>query len=149
MQGRRKSEDITINLTPMIDVVFLLLIFFMVGTKFSESESRVDVNVASAAEMRAMARLPDKRTVDVAADGSTTLDNQPMPLDQIVATLSEQHRAYPALRVIIRSDGDAGYSLVYQVMKSISSAGVTEIQTAMRPGSAGSGASGTNGSTLR
>ncbi len=42
---RPRTEDATINLTPMIDVVFLLVIFFMVGSKFSEAESRIKVNV--------------------------------------------------------------------------------------------------------
>ena len=49
---RQRSEDATINLTPMIDVVFLLVIFFMVGSKFSEAESRIKVNVPSVGEMR-------------------------------------------------------------------------------------------------
>ena len=70
MSNRRvKAEDVTINLTPMIDVVFLLVIFFMVGSKFSEAESRINVQVPSVGEMRSLSRTPDERVVEVTADG--------------------------------------------------------------------------------
>ena len=67
---RQRSEDATINLTPMIDVVFLLVIFFMVGSKLDNGESHLQVNVPSVGQMNSMARLPDERIVEFTAEGT-------------------------------------------------------------------------------
>lgn len=130
MAIRRKSEDATINLTPMIDVVFLLVIFFMVGSKYSESESRVNVNVAGQTEMQAISRLPDQRVVEVQADGATLLDGQSVTLDQLVQTLQQQYREYPGLKVVVRGEGQAPFNRVNEVLRQVSRSGIADIKIA-------------------
>lgn len=137
MTIRRKSEDITINLTPMIDVVFLLVIFFMVGSKYSESESRVNVNVASGSDLQAMTRLPDKRTVDVSANGAIQLDGQPITLDQLVSTIQNQQRVYPALKVRVRAEDKTEFNTVNTVLRAIHRSGVSDFDLAGKTPSRG------------
>ncbi|QDV63608.1 MULTISPECIES: ExbD/TolR family protein [Crateriforma] len=132
MPKRSRSEDATINLTPMIDVVFLLVIFFMVGSKFSESESRVNVNVAGAADMQAISRLPDKRIVDVAGDGSVTLDGQMVAPDQLYQSLQEQFAVYPGLRVLVRAERNAPFDVVDQILRTIRNSGIANINLAAK-----------------
>ena len=127
MSARRKSEDVTINLTPMIDVVFLLVIFFMVGSKFSEAESQVNVSVASTSQLQAISRLPDKRIVDVEPDGSVKLDGQIVAPEMLLASLKEQHTVYPGLSVLMRNDRAASYAIVDEVLRTIRNSGVTDI----------------------
>ena len=124
---RQPTEDITINLTPMIDVVFLLIIFFMVGSKFGEPESQIKVSVPSVAEMRSIARTPDERIVDVAPDGAIALDGNIVSQEQLVATLRQQHAAYPALKVAVRGDGGSSLQRVVEVMQAIKSSGVEQM----------------------
>lgn len=124
---RPSSEDITINLTPMIDVVFLLVIFFMVGSKFSEAESRIKVNVPSVAEMRSITRAPDERIVAVALDGSVTLDGAPVTLPQLTDTLRRQHANYPGLKVALRGDANGSYQQAIEVLQAIRVSGVDQI----------------------
>ncbi len=98
---RQRSEDATINLTPMIDVVFLLVIFFMVGSKFSEAESRIKVNVPSVGEMRSMTRAPDERIVAIGLDGSITLDGtagHAIAVDANLATAARQLSGFESRR---------------------------------------------------
>ena len=66
--SRSKTEEATINLTPMIDVVFLLVIFFLVGSEFSEAESKIPVNVPTAGQMQAITRGPDELIVEIEDD---------------------------------------------------------------------------------
>jgi biopolymer transport protein ExbD len=124
---RQRTEDASINLTPMIDVVFLLVIFFMVGSKFSEAESRIKVNVPTVGEMRSITRGPDERTVAISLDGTVTLDDQPVTLNQLTSTLREQHASYPALKVVVRGEASGSLQQTVEVLHAVRSSGVEQI----------------------
>lgn len=132
MRRRSNPEAATINLTPMIDVVFLLVIFFMVGSKFDNGENRVQVNVPGVGDMRSMARLPDERIVEVAADGSISLDGNVVTPGQLTATLRSQHAAYPALKVAVRGDASSSFERVADVLQMVRSAGVEQMGIATK-----------------
>jgi biopolymer transport protein ExbD len=128
MSDRRdRSEDATINLTPMIDVVFLLVIFFMVGSKFSEAESRIKVNVPSIGEMRSITRAPDERIVAIGLDGSITLDGTPATLAQVTEALRRQHANYPDLKVAVRGEASGSLQQTVEVLHAVRSSGVNQI----------------------
>ncbi len=124
---RQRSEDATINLTPMIDVVFLLVIFFMVGSKFSEAESRIKVNVPSVGEMRSITRAPDERVVAISVDGSINLDGTPVSLAQLTANLRAEHANYPGLKVAVRGEASGSLQQTVEVLHAIRSSGVDQI----------------------
>lgn len=124
---RQQSEDVTINLTPMIDVVFLLVIFFMVGSKFSEAESRIKVNVPSVGEMRSITRAPDERIVAIGIDGMITLDGAPTTLGELTAALREQHANYPGLKVAVRGEATGSLQQTVEVLHAVRSSGVDQI----------------------
>jgi biopolymer transport protein ExbD len=126
-RNRERIENATINLTPMIDVVFLLVIFFMVGSKFSEAESRIKVNVPTVGEMRSMTRAPDERVVAIALDGSITLDDQPVNLSQLTATLRAQQQNYPGLKVAVRGEANGSLQQTVEVLHAVRSSGVDQI----------------------
>ncbi|MCC9643093.1 biopolymer transporter ExbD [Rhodopirellula sp. JC740] len=131
MKRNRGTEDASINLTPMIDVVFLLVIFFMVSSKMDSGDSGVQVNVA-AADMRSMARTPDQRVVEVRNDGTLLLDGTPMSSEQLTQTLKQQRDAYPGLQVSLKGDSDSALHRVVQVMRQIEQAGVRKIGVSER-----------------
>ena len=132
--SRRKSsaEEVTINLTPLIDVVFLLVIFFMVGSKFSEAESRIQVQVPSVGDMRSLSRTPDERVVEVTAGGEVRLDGNVVSMDQLSATLRSQVQSYPALKVAVRGDGANSFQRIAEVLHVIRSSGVEKMGIAAR-----------------
>ncbi len=122
----------SINMTPMIDVVFLLVIFFMVGTKFSESESRIDVTVPSVGQMQSIARVPDERVVEVTQEGAITLDGQVVTMEQLAVTLQQQHASYPGLKVAVRGDGNSSFQQIAEVLHVVRSTGVEKLGLAAR-----------------
>lgn len=135
----RSSEDVTINLTPMIDVVFLLVIFFMVGTKFSESESRIDVSVPSVGPMNAMSRAPDDRVVELTADGNVTLDGQIVTNEQLIQILADQYAQYPDLKVVLRADSEGSLQGFAETLHTVRRSGVAQIGIAVKVDTAGGG----------
>jgi len=62
-------EEPTLNLTPMLDVVLNLLVFFMLATQFKEYERQYDIQLPSVADATALTGQPDEIIVNVQADG--------------------------------------------------------------------------------
>lgn len=127
------SEELpTVNLTPMIDVVFLLIIFFMVGTQFTQSEHELPLKLPGVGGLNAMVPAPDRREITVTAEGSIVFDGQTLSAEQLVAKLQTLRARYPDLRVAVRADGDVKYQSVANVMWAASQAGVSDMTTAVR-----------------
>ena len=81
MPLKTHQDDLpAINLTPMIDIVFNLIIFFMVSTRFTEIERKVDLSVPQVGGRQRAHRRPKSRTINVFRDGAITLDAQPVTL---------------------------------------------------------------------
>ncbi len=76
-------EEPGINLTPMIDIVFLLLIFFMVGTRFTEMEREFKIQLPSVSEAQPLTSLPDEITINVSSDGELQVDGVEMTLQEL------------------------------------------------------------------
>ena len=129
---RQRTEDASVNLTPMIDVVFLLVIFFMVGSHFGEAQGRIDVNVPGVGDLRAMTRQPDERMVEVSGDGRVTLDNRPVSLDELSRQLRAMHQQYPDVRVAIRGEADASFQRVAEVLQVIRGTGIQQMGIAAK-----------------
>ena len=110
-----QDELPTINLTSMIDVLFLLIIFFMVGTRFTENESNININLAKVAPNGAMLQGPPSKTVYVAADGSIQYENQRVTPEQLASLLSQAVRNYPETSVQLKPDAKAEWQIVSSV----------------------------------
>ena len=127
MKRQSTAEDAGINLTPMIDVVFLLVIFFMVGDRMTRPEPSVDVQVAPPGSATASLRPPDAKIVAVDAAGNVTLDGTTMSLAELQATLSRMAAAYPEIQVTVRGDGDTVHRRFVETLQTVGRAGVTKI----------------------
>ena len=122
-----------INLTPMLDIVFNLIIFFMVATRFVEAEKKVDVKVPQVKHADNLSTVPDKRIVNIYRDGRIALDKQELSLDQLVAQLGSDRRQNAEMSVTIRGDGDGLYQNVASVLTACQTAGVETISISVRP----------------
>jgi len=126
------DEQLSLDLTPMIDVVFLLIIFFMVATSFSERERDIDIELelAEVASTAAMTAAPKQRVVSVQAEGQIRLDGENVTLAELTQRLSAARSEYPELSVVIRNDAACAFqhfaaSLVACKEAQISNIGVT------------------------
>lgn len=132
------DEQPTLNLTPMIDIVFLLIIFFMVGTKFSELERKIGLEVPSVVDSGTLTAAPMRRVVNVYHDGSITLDRDPVTLQQLTENLAAAQSQYSDLGVLIRGDATGQFQRVAEVLNACKQAGIAELGISVRIASAGS-----------
>ncbi|MFP6667526.1 MAG: biopolymer transporter ExbD [Pirellulales bacterium] len=126
------DEQPTLNLTPMIDIVFLLIIFFMVGTKFSELERKIGLQVPLVSSNGTLSSEPEKRVVNVYRDGRIELDDQPVSLQQLTQNLTAAREQYARLGVLIRGDADSRHQSVINVLNSCKEARITRMAVAVR-----------------
>jgi biopolymer transport protein ExbD len=135
MPLKTHQEDLQqINLTPMIDIVFNLIIFFMVGARFTDLERKVDLSVPQVADIRTLTPTPEKRTINVYRDGRVELDGQPVSIDQLILQLSDAHRQYAELGVNVRGDGQGPFQNVATVITACRQAGISELGISVRLG---------------
>ena len=127
-----QDEQPTLNLTPMIDVVFLLIIFFMVGAKFTEMERHIDLEVPQVSEAAALAPAPEKRVVNVHRDGTITLDQRQVTLEELTQQLAAARQQYADLGVVVRGDASGTFQQVAAALSAVRRAGVAEMGIAVR-----------------
>jgi biopolymer transport protein ExbD len=104
IEADTEEHKLEINLTPMIDVVFLLIIFFMVATKFAEIERDLRVNPPSAESAQPVTAPPKELIVNVTRDGRYIINGVEFPpadLEQVIAQAARQN---PDQAVIVRGD---------------------------------------------
>lgn len=116
-----------LNLTPMIDIVFLLIIFFMVGTKFAEMERTVDLQVPRVQQMGALSAVPSRWIINVFRDGTILLDDRDVSVDQLTDELQAAAQAQPGLGIVVRGDATCTYQDVVGVLTACRSAGVRDL----------------------
>ncbi|MCH5377475.1 MAG: biopolymer transporter ExbD [Planctomycetes bacterium] len=126
------DEPPTINMTPMIDIVFLLIIFFMVGTKFVEMERKIAVKVPAVQNVETLTPAPQKRVINVYRDGQISLDRQPVTLEQLAAELAAGRQEYADLGVIVRGDAEGAFQNVATVLNTCRRAGIAEMGISVR-----------------
>lgn len=132
-----QDEVPTINLTPMIDIIFQLIIFFMVGSRFTEMDKKVDVKVPTSSQAASMPTAPTRFVVNVQRDGQLTFNNQPTTLEGLVLELKALRSTQADLNVIVRGDADGPLQNVASVLTACRSAGVADVGIAVRQSNSG------------
>jgi biopolymer transport protein ExbD len=100
-----KGRNSLLDLTPMIDVVFNLLIFFLVATRFADEDRELDVTLASASEARPLTAQAEDVFLNIDQQGRFFVDGRIMPGDEVEAYLRQKLVNNPAsLAVKIRPD---------------------------------------------
>lgn len=121
---RTTEEPLAPNLTPMIDVVFLLVIFFMTATQFAEVERAVDLELAEVgSEGTSVAAFDGPRIVAVARDGVITLDGETRTPEELQADLAAADRP----KVLFHNDRRCEFQHVASAMAACQAAGVAEL----------------------
>jgi biopolymer transport protein ExbD len=98
-----------VDLTPLIDAVFLLLIFFMVTATFQNDERDLAIKVPTAESGNPMVDLPELIVVGVRRDGELTVGGKELEKDDLRSLLVRAKRKNEKQRVIARVDGDAAF----------------------------------------
>jgi biopolymer transport protein ExbD len=126
----RQLEPAAMQLAPMIDIVFLLLIFFIVTWQFSRSETEMKISVPSSQEGADPKRVLGEIIVNVRVTGEVVVEGQVMTqaqLKQKLSAIAKQHQNQP---VRLRGDSKAEYQTIVEVIDTCQKAGIWNISFA-------------------
>ena len=126
------DDEPTLNLTAMIDVMFLLIIFFALGTRFVDDERKIGLRVPEVVDSGALTAAPARREVNVYRDGTITLDRQTVSLEQLIARLAAARRQYNDLGVLVRGDARGEFQNVAAALAACKQAGIRELGITVR-----------------
>lgn len=142
MKLRRASEvRMKMDMTPMIDCVFLLLVFFMVGTTLHKQEADISFSLPGQADQSEPVEIPDEQIVEIFADGTVMLNDmafdspQSSELPDLVATLIRFKATADANKIeamiTIAPTGEVKHQRVVDVLNACAQAGIKNVTFAM------------------
>ncbi len=126
------DEPPAMNMIPMIDIMFNLIIFFLVGTHFATLERNIALKVPEVVDRGALTEAPRRRVVNVYRDGRVTLDEKPVSLEDLTQRLSAIRAQYQDLGVIVRGDALGHFQRVAEVLTACKHSGIQELGISVR-----------------
>lgn len=113
-----------INITPMLDLAYVLLVTFIIMTTASVQGVKV-----RSPQTKAVSNLakPQTRAITITADGAIYLDAYPVTIDQLTVTLGQYKAANPNLPVVLKGDAATQYEKVVEVLNVVKKLDITEI----------------------
>jgi len=128
VKGDNQPYD-DINITPMLDLAYVLLVTFIIMTTASVQGVKVTPPLTSAANNLAK---PQTRGITITADGQVYLDAYPVSIDQLQTNLAQYKAANPNLPVVLKADAAAQYDKVMEVLEVAKRLDITEIGLATK-----------------
>ena len=101
------SDDNVINISSLLDVMFILIIFFLATATFTEEERDIQVNLPQSAAAQSSTQAPKMIVINVREDGSYHVANQTMDIASLKNTLIEAVSSNPDQKVMVRGDRNA------------------------------------------
>lgn len=123
----REEENAELDMTPMLDIVFIMLIFFIVTTSFVK-EAGIDVNKpeANQAQKKPSANI----FIAIRANGEVWMDKRMVDVERVGANIERLLAEQPTDIVVIQADKEAKHGVVVEVMDQIKEAGIDKISIA-------------------
>ena len=113
---RNRSKAPALALTSMLDVIFLLLCFFVTVSVFSQWESEISIKLPNAKTAESPERLPGEIIVNLAKDGKISVNSVTLTLEDLGARLAKVAKFYPGQPVIIRADKEVRYETLVELI---------------------------------
>lgn len=113
---RLQPEPRGFLIAPMVDILLVLLGFFMLTWSFSRQERELDVQMPSAGEAKEQRRSVGEVIINVKADGTLVMNRRPMSPEDLLTALSRVASLYPDQAVVLRGDQRVDYGHIVQTL---------------------------------
>ncbi len=125
---RNQTQDagVPIDLTPVIDMVFLLLIFFLVATTFHQTEREMKIALPFANSSAPISRLLQELVINVDVEGRIIVNGRQLTGDELRILVKDAVAVNPEQQVTVRGDRNAAYAAVVTVLDVCKGAGIQE-----------------------
>ena len=124
---RRPDEELAFQLTPMIDMTFLLLIFFMVTTKISKEQIKQEIKLPVASNASISPEASNRDVISIDDQGRYFIAQTPADKKQLANHLKQRFENTPPLRLYIRADKNTPGKQIKEVMKMAADAGALDV----------------------
>jgi len=131
--GDDSVEQAPLNMTPMIDMVFLLLIFFLTATTFQQKEREKEIELATAAKFSPLSAEARDVVINITKGGKMIVMGKAYDQTALVALLKGQAAGGQSPDVLLRWDKDASGGMITQAIDACAQAGVKRYRTAATP----------------
>ncbi len=116
-----------LSLTPLIDVVFLLVIFFLVTSRFSEEERRADINIPDSVAAAPLIAKPKELIVNITSAGDYYVGEEKLTPDELVKQIKQHWYNNPTKNnVVVRADRNCRFEPIFFCIDTCRSVGITE-----------------------
>ena len=127
VQIRRSRAVGSLSITPLIDVVFLLLIFFLVTSRFEQEERQMELNLPQVSEALPASAQPQELIVNINREGKFFIEGQFRQLEQVEQVISRAHANNPLTQsVVIRADKETDWEMVAIVINLCRKIGIND-----------------------
>ena len=123
LRNYRETKQPDLNIIPMIDIMFFLLVFFMLSTMYMVEQKTIPVNLPQATS----ATIDNKTNFPVTLkdDGSIYLEDQQTDIQTLLMQATKEQKNNPSFAIIIRADKDINYDKVVSFIDTLKKAGIT------------------------
>lgn len=132
LRSKRRSEDLTIDLMPLIDVVFLLLIFFLITTSFARpEESAIPINLPKGVSGQDVGK-EEPVVIFVTEDGAVTFEGNEVPGEDLQERLQALKTERPDAPILLKGDTAASHGHVVETLDAIKEAGFNRVNLVIK-----------------
>ena len=126
LKARQVDQELSLELTPLIDMVFLLLIFFLVATTFHQEEREMQIALPVATSAGPISALLQELVVNVDEEGNIILGGRRMEPQDLRSMIAEAVEVNPQQKVTVRGDRRTAYANIVTVLDICKGAGIQE-----------------------
>jgi len=114
----------SVPIISLIDILAILLIFFIVTTTFRKNEALLNISLPSAGKMASNATPEQRITIAVTKEEEIYIQDQPVPLENLAATLVQMKQANPEVKLELKADEDLPLGILVGVWDAFNEAGI-------------------------
>jgi biopolymer transport protein ExbD len=130
----RKRRHLFVNVVSLIDILAILLIFFIVTTTFRKKQPQLQINLPeSTAAETAPAPSTEPIVLRVKSGDEISLDDKPVALDQLRAAIQSARDAEPQRGLALQADREAAFGVVVKVLDALKQAGIQDVPSFTQP----------------
>lgn len=124
---KRQHEEVSFQLAPMIDMTFLLLVFFMLTSKISSEQFRLDIQLPVASNAVIPDDVSQRDIISLDGEGRYFVGERELSRDDMDRYLRQRFADFPPLRIYLRADQDTPAKVIKDFMKMAAEAGAIDV----------------------
>jgi len=130
----RKRRSPFINIVSLIDILAILLIFFIVTTNFRKPQPQLQINLPDSKSAEASASSEKEPAVlRVKSEKEITLDDKPVTIENLTAALQRIRETQPSRSIAMQADREAPFGTVVKILDSLKAVGLRDVPTFTQP----------------